>query len=89
MNLARSEIVFIGFGGLLGALVGLCAQAGYLGATGAFPPFVFLLLGLGIAEIAGGFVTGSPPGGLVRMPSRIAAFALGLGVLVLITGRLA
>ncbi len=54
-----------------------------------FPPFIFLLLGLGIVELAAAYITQTPPGALMRMGARILAFALGLGILILITGRLA
>jgi hypothetical protein len=90
MRLSRVELVFVAAGGALGVLVGLAVQAGWLaGTAAAFPPFVFVLLGLGLIEIVGGYATGRPPGALVAMPARIAAFALGVGVLLLITGKLA
>ncbi|MFN3671010.1 MAG: hypothetical protein ACK4VM_03770 [Bosea sp. (in: a-proteobacteria)] len=88
-RLTRNELIFVAVGGALGALVGFAAKAGWLGATDSFPPFIFLLLGLGLAEVAAGYVTQIPPGALVRMGARLLAFALGLGVLILITGRLA
>lgn len=89
MHLSPIELVFIAFGAALGASVGFAAQAGWLATSAAFPPFVFVLLGLGLAEFVAGFAMGRPPGALVAMPARIAAFAVGVGILILITGRLA
>ncbi len=89
MRLSRVELVFIAAGGALGAAVGVAVQAGWLATMAAFPPFVIVLLALGLIEIVGGFATGRPPGTLIAMPARIAAFALGIGVLLLLTGKLA
>jgi hypothetical protein len=90
MRLSRVELVFVAAGGALGALVGLAVLSGWLaGVAASFPPFVIVLLGLAVIEIVAGFATGRPPGALVAMPARIAAFALGLGVLVLTAGKLA
>jgi len=90
MRLSRVELVFVAAGGALGAIVGLAVQSGWLaGVAASFPPFVIVLLGLAVLEIVGGYATGRPPGALIAMPARIAAFALGVGVLLLITGKLA
>lgn len=90
MRLTRIELGFVAAGGVLGALVGFAVQAGWMaGAAASFPPFVIVLLGLAVIEIAGGYATGRPPGALIAMPARIAAFALGVGLLLLIIGRLA
>lgn len=88
MNLTRVELVFILVGAVLGAVAAGVIKAGLITASAGFPPFVWVLLGLGLVEVLGGVVTGSPPGRLVRMPARIAAFALGVGVLILINGGL-
>jgi hypothetical protein len=89
MRLTRIELVFIAFGAALGAIVAFASQAGWIAASAAFPPFVFVLLGLGLTELLAGLATGRPPGGLIAMPARITAFALGVGVLILIAGGLA
>lgn len=88
-RLTRHELLLVAVGAALGACVGFAAQAGLLGATDTVPPFIFLLFGLGLVEIAAGYVMQTPPGALIRMGARILAFAMGLGVLILVTGRLA
>jgi len=88
MRFSRVELVFIAFGAGVGALAGLVFNAGWLPVSAAFPPFVFVLLGLALGEIAASLAAGRPPGSFVAMPARIAAFALGLGVLMLLRGGL-
>lgn len=89
MGLSRVELAFVAAGGVLGALVAFVSRAGALPDIAGFPPFVFVLLGLALVEIIGGFATGRPPGALIAMPARIGAFALGVCVLLLLEGRLA
>lgn len=88
-RLTRNELLLVAVGAVLGACVGFAARAGWLGTSETVPPFIFLLLGLGIVELAAAYITQTPPGALMRMGARILAFALGLGILILITGRLA
>ena len=89
MRFTRVELVFVAFGATLGAIVAGVFKVGWIAPSATFPPFILVLLGLGLSEIVAGFAFGRPPGSLVRMPARVAAFALGVGVLLLITGRLA
>lgn len=88
MRFTRVELVFIAFGAALGALVHYLSRAGLVAASATFPPFVFVLIGLGLVEIVGALAFRGPPGSLVRMPARLAAFAVGIAVLVLLTGGL-
>jgi hypothetical protein len=89
MRFTRVELVFIAFGAGLGAVVGYLSKAGLVAASQTFPPFVFVLLGLGLTELVAGLATRSPPGTLIAMPARLLAFAIGVGVLMLLTGGLA
>jgi hypothetical protein len=89
MRFSRAEQLFIAAGIGLGAVVSLAVQYGWVARGGTFPPFVYLLLALALIEIAAGFATRQPPGTMFSMPSRILAFALGTGVLLLLTGSLA
>ena len=83
MRLTRTEILFIAFGALLGAVVAWAARSGFVARDGAFPPFVIVLLGLGLTELAAGFAAGRGPGTLVGMPARFAAFVIGVCVFLL------
>lgn len=88
MRFTRAEFVFIAFGAVLGLLVALVFKAGWLAPSAAFPPFIVVLLGLGLSEIVAGLVLGRSPGALVGMPARLLAFVLGVGVLALLMGGL-
>lgn len=88
MRFSRVELVFIAFGVALGALVALVSKAGWLAPSASFPPFILVLLGLGLTEIAAGLSLGRSPGALVAMPARLLAFFLGVGVLALLMGGL-
>ena len=83
MRLARSEILFIAFGAVLGAVVAFATTSGFVARDGAFPPFVIVLLGLGLAELAAGLALGRGPGTLVGMPARFLAFVIGVCVFLL------
>ena len=89
MSFTRVELIFIAVGAALGAIAAYVLKAGWVAGSAGFPPFVWVLLGLGLVELLGGLATGSPPGGLVGMPARFIAFVVGVGVLVLIPGGLA
>lgn len=88
MRFTRVELVFVAFGALLGLLVALVFKAGWLAPSAAFPPFIFVLLGLGLSEIVAGLALGRSPGALVGMPARLLAFVLGVGLLALLMGGL-
>ncbi|KPF65867.1 hypothetical protein IP69_16880 [Bosea sp. AAP35] len=89
MRLSRVELVFVAFGAALGAIVAGVFKAGWIAPSATFPPFILVLLALGLSEIAAGFALGCPPGSLVRMPARMLAFLIGVGVLALLMGGLA
>lgn len=86
MRLSRNEILFVALGAILGAVVALAVKAGLVAQDGAFPPFVIVLFGLGIAELLFGYVSGQPLGMLVRMPARFIAFVVGVCVSVIMLG---
>ncbi|MDP3408930.1 hypothetical protein [Bosea sp. (in: a-proteobacteria)] len=88
MRFSRVELVFVAFGASLGALVAAVTGAGWIAPSASFPPFLLVLLGLGLSEILAGFALGRPPGALVRMPARMLAFGAGIGVLALLMGGL-
>lgn len=88
MRFTRVELVFVAFGAALGALVALVYRAGGLAPSASFPPFILVLLGLGLTEIVAGLSLGRSPGALVAMPARLLAFFLGVGVLALLMGGL-
>lgn len=88
MRFTRVELLFVAFGALLGLLVALVFKAGWIARSVAFPPFIFVLLGLGLGEIAAGFALARSPGALVGMPARMLAFVLGVGMLALLMGGL-
>ena len=88
MRFSRIELVFVLFGASLGALVAAVTKAGWIAPSASFPPFILVLLGLGLSEILAGFALGRSPGALVRMPARMGAFLLGVGVLALLMGGL-
>jgi hypothetical protein len=89
MRFTRVELVFVAFGAALGALVALVYKAGGgLAPSAGFPPFILVLLGLGLTEIVAGLSLGRSPGALVAMPARLLAFFLGVGVLALLMGGL-
>lgn len=89
MRFGKPEQFFIAAGIGLGAFASLAANTGWIAKGGAFPPFVYLLLALALVEVAASLLLKQPPGTLFSMPARILAFALGVGVLVLLTGGLA
>lgn len=77
MNLSRTDILFIALGLAIGVAVAFGAGAGLVPVDGAFPPFVWVLIGLGIIEIALTFITRKPPGTLVPLGVRLMALAAG------------
>lgn len=77
MTLSRTDIFFIALGLATGIFVALGAGAGLIPVEGAFPPFVWVLIGLGAVEVALTFVTGKAPGTLVPLGVRLAALAIG------------
>ena len=89
MRFTRAELAFIALGAGLGAIVSSAVTAGWIAPSASFPPFVIVLLGLGLSEVLAGFALGRSPGSLIAMPARILAFALGVGVLALLQGGLA
>ncbi len=89
MRFSRPEQFFIAAGIGLGALASLAVNTGWIAKGGSFPPFVYVLLALALVEVVAGFVTKQPPGTLFSMLARILAFALSVGVLILLTGGLA
>ena len=89
MRFSRPEQFFVAAGIGLGALASLAVNTGWIAKGGTFPPFVYVLLALALVEVVAGLVTKQPPGSLFSMPARILAFALGVGVLILLTGGLA
>ncbi len=88
MRFTRVELLFVAFGVSLGAIVAGLFKAGWIVPSATFPPFVLVLLALGVTEIVAGFALGRSPGALVRMPARMLAFFLGVGVLALMMGGL-
>ncbi len=86
MRFSRADILFIAAGAGLGAAVGFAVKLGWLATYAAFPHYLFVLIGMGLIEVAAGFATGRPPGTLVGMPARIAAFVAGVGALMLVAG---
>jgi hypothetical protein len=86
VQFSRADILFIAAGAVLGAAVGLAVKAGWLATYTAFPHYLFVLIGMGLIEVVVGFVSGRPPGTLVGMPARIAAFVAGVGALMLVAG---
>lgn len=86
MRLATPEFLFIGAGAVLGALVAYLVTAGVVTSGGVLPPFVIVLLGLGLVEIVAGFALQRSPGTLIGMPARMIAFILGVGVLAMLGG---
>jgi len=89
VRFSRPEQYIVAAGIGLGALASLAVNAGWIARGGTFPPFVYVLLALALVEVGAGIVTQRPPGALIAMPARILAFALGVGVLFLLTGSLA
>jgi hypothetical protein len=77
MTLSRTDILFIALGLAVGIAVAFGAGAGLVPVDGAFPPFVWVLIGLGIVEVALTFITRKPPGTLVPLGVRLAALAAG------------
>jgi len=88
MRFTRAELVFIVLGAGLGAIVSAVVTAGWIAPSATFPPFVLVLLGLGLSEVVAGFALGRSPGSLIGMPARLLAFVLGVGVLALLMGGL-
>ena len=88
MRFTRVELVFVAYGAALGAIVAGVFKAGWIAPSATFPPFVLVLLSLGLSEIVAGFAFGRPPGSLVGMPARMLAFLIGVGVLALLMGGL-
>ena len=89
MRFTKPEQFFIAAGVGLGAAASLAANTGWIAKGGTFPPFVYVLLALGLVEVVVSLVLRQPPGSLFTFPARILAFALGVGVLILLTGGLA
>lgn len=89
MSFTKPERFFVAGGIALGAAVSLAVNTGWIARAGSFPPFVVVLLGMAVIEIVAGLLTRQPPGTLISMPARLVAFALGVGVLLLLTGGLA
>jgi hypothetical protein len=89
LALSRAELAFIAAGAGLGALAGVSLALGWRAPSEAVPSYLIVLLGLGVIELLAGYALARSPGTLVRMPARIAAFALGIGVLMLSSGGLA
>jgi len=91
MRLTQTEIGFAVWGGVLGFAIGFAVQRDlFEGLSSAFfPPFVFVLLGLGLTEIVLGLASGRAPGTFVGMPARLLAFVSGVVTLYLVLGRLA
>lgn len=89
MRFSRPEQFFVAAGIGLGALASLAVNTDWITRGGTFPPFVYVLLALALVEIVAGVAMKQPPGTLFSMPARILAFALGVGVLILLTGGLA
>ena len=83
MRLSRNELLFVALGAVLGVIVAYGVRTGFVVRDGAFPPFVIVLLGLGLTELLIGYAAGRSPGTLVGMPARFLAFILGVGVLLL------
>jgi hypothetical protein len=83
MRLSRHELLFVALGAALGAIVAYAAEAGFVVRDGAFPPFVIVLLGLGLTELLIGYAVGRSPGTLVGMPARFLAFVVGVCVFLL------
>lgn len=88
MRFSRAELAFVAFGAALGAIVSAIVKAGWMTPSASFPPFVIVLLGLGLSEVVAGFALGRSPGALIGMPARMLAFLLGVGVLALLMGGL-
>lgn len=91
MRFTQLELGFAAWGGVLGLVTGFAAQQGLLAGLSSafFPPFVFVLLGLGLTEVAVGLATGRAPGTFVGMPARLLAFVGGVVTLYLVLGRIA
>lgn len=86
MQFSRADVLFVAVGAVLGAAVGFAVKMGWLATYAAFPHYLFVLIGMGLIEVVTGFVTGRPPGALVGMPARLAAFVTGVGALMLVAG---
>lgn len=83
MRLSRNELLFVALGAVLGLVVAFAVKAGFVAQDGAFPPFVIVLLGLGLTELVFGYAAGRSPGTLVGMPARFLAFVVGVCVVLL------
>lgn len=91
MRFSGAELGFIIWGSVLGVAVGLAARQGLLAGLSAtfFPPFVLVLIGLGLSEIVIGLATNRAPGTFINMTARLLAFVGGVAVLYLLLGRVA
>jgi hypothetical protein len=89
MRFTRIEFVFVALGAALGVIVAFAYKAGWVAESAAFPPLIFVLLGLGLIEILVGYATARPLGSLVRTPARILAFAVGVGIMLMLGGKFA
>ncbi len=87
-RLSRNELLFVALGAVLGAVVAYAVKAGLVAPNGALPPFVIVLIGLGLVELVAGYAAGRSPGTLVGMPARFLAFVVGVCV-VLLGGKFA
>jgi len=83
MRLSRYELLFVALGAAFGAIVAYAAKVGFVVRDGVFPPFIIVLLGLGLTELLIGYAAGRPPGTLVGMPARFLAFVVGVCVFLL------
>ena len=83
MRLSRNELLFVALGAVLGAVVAYGVKTGFVVRDGAFPPFVVVLLGLGLTELLIGYAAGRSPGTLVGMPARFLAFVVGVCIVLL------
>lgn len=91
MRFSGVELGFIIWGSVLGAVVGLAARQGLLAgfSTTFFPPFVLVLIGLGLTEIAISLATNRAPGTFINMTARLFAFVGGVAIIYLLLGRIA
>jgi hypothetical protein len=77
MTFSRTDVIFIALGLATGVAVAFGAGAGWIPVGGAFPPFVWVLIGLGVVEVALTFITRKPPGTLVSLGVRLVALGTG------------
>lgn len=78
MSLTRTDLLFIALGVAVGIAVALAAKAGLIAVDGAFPPFVWVLIGLGFIEVGLTLAARKPPGAFVSLGTRLVALAVGV-----------